>query len=602
MQKGKIYEDLSPLERRSGVFFILVKILIVFLVIYFWKIQIIDHRKYLKRSEANILREVTIPSPRGLIKDRSGNTILADNDASFKVSIIRENCRNFDLSCMRIARLLGLSEEVLKERIARYSSLPYFKPIVVKDNLSIEEVSMIESRKREFPELILQSEPKRIYPFASFAAHTLGYLGEISEEELRSNIYRERRPGELVGKRGIERVYDDMLRGREGQLIEIVDSRGKVRGEARRRKPVQGYSLKLTLDFDLQKKAEELLRGKEGAAVVLDPRNGEVLALASYPTFDLNKFIERFPPQEWQQIKDDPDFPLENRAIRGLYAPGSVFKPVIAIAALDSGLISERTAFTCRGKVYFYGQPFSCWREEGHGVIKLEKAIQHSCNIYFYHLGKMLGIREIARYAGMLGFGEKTGIDLPGEKSGLVPRPEWKLKTKNIPWFPGETISVSIGQGPILVTPLQVAVYTATIANRGRKIVPHLLYSYTEPKSGKETMLFSSREGEKVGIESSVFDKVISGMWRAVNREGTARATMIRGFDVCGKTGSVQLKSSKNTESEVEVKTHSWFTGFAPAKNPQVVVTLIVEYGGMGGETAAPMARELFRLYRKKYD
>jgi penicillin-binding protein 2 len=605
MENRKIYEDLSLIRKRSQRIFLLVEILLVSLVIYFWKIQILDHDKYWHQSESNRIQEVILPAPRGLITDREGH-ILADNIASFKASLIRENCKNFDLFSRRISRLLNIEENVLRERIEKYKSLPQFKPIVFKDNLTLEEVSLIEARKLEFPELVLQTEPKRFYPFGSFAAHTIGYLQELSEEEIKSEVHKERKLGDLVGKTGLEKIYDNLLRGEDGHYIEIVDSLGRHRGISARKDPVQGHTLKLTIDSELQKKAEGLLEGKEGAAVVLDAQNGEVLALASYPTFDPNRFINRFTPEEWLDLVNNPEFPLENRAIRGLYAPGSLFKLTLALGSLDLNLITQNTSFFCRGSIRIYGQNFSCWRDQGHGWTNLFNGIRNSCNIYFYNLGKRLGIDEIARYATMLGYGTRTGIDLPGEKEGLVPTPEWKEKVKGISWFPGETISVSIGQGPLLVTPLQVAVHTALIANKGIKVIPHLLKSYQESNTKEEKEVISTPRNATAGIESSAYEKVIKGMWGAVNNEGTARLAKIQGFDVCAKTGSTQvvssLKAKEESNQENKIKTHSWFTGFAPKINPKVVVTVIVEFGGMGGESAAPLARQLFELYRRKHD
>jgi len=583
----------------------LVEILLVSLAIYFWKIQIVDHDKYWQQSEANRIREVILHAPRGLITDRDGR-ILADNIASFSASLIRENCKNFDLFSRRISHLLNIEEDVLKKRIEKYESLPQFKPIVFKDNLTLEEVSLIEARKLEFPELVLQAEPKRFYPYGFFAAHTIGYLQELSEEEIKSDRYKERKFGDLVGKTGLEKIYDNLLSGDDGRYIEIVDSLGRHRGVADRKDPVQGYTLKLTLDSELQEKAEELLEGKEGAAIALDAQNGEVLALASYPTFDPNKFINRFTPEEWLDLVNHPEFPLENRAIRGLYAPGSVFKLTLALGALDSNLITQNTGFFCRGSIRIYNQAFSCWRDQGHGWTNLTNGIRNSCNIYFYNLGKRLGIDEIARYATLLGYGSRTGIDLPGEKEGLVPTPEWKEKVKGIPWFPGETISVSIGQGPLLVTPLQVAVHTALIANRGVKVTPHILKSYQDPNTKEEKEVRSPPRNVTTVTESSAYEKVIKGMWGAVNNEGTARLAKIQGFDVCAKTGSTQvsssLKAGEESNPEEKIKTHSWFTGFAPKDKPKVVVTVIVEFGGMGGKSAAPLAQKLFELYRRKYD
>lgn len=601
MKNNKVYEDLILVVGRSKKIFIFIQVLTVFLLLNFWKIQVLDHKKYWEKSEANRMREVVLPSQRGLIKDR-GETILADNKASFKVSIIRENCEDYDKSCRKISRLLKIEEDVLKERIKRYESFPVFKPIVIKENLSFEEVAVIEARKLEFPELFLQAEPKRFYPFGNLAAHALGYIQELSGEEVKNGLYQQRRLGDLIGKTGVEKVYEATLVGTDGEALEIVDSMGRSKGEIAKREPEKGQNIILTLDYALQEKAEELLEGREGAVVMMDPQTGEIIALASYPTFDPNKFINRFTSKEWLDLVNSPEFPLENRAIRGQYAPGSIFKLVIDLGALELGLVDEETTFTCKGKIEIYNEPFTCWVEKGHGEMNLIQAIRNSCNIYHYQVGKKMGIDEISRYAKMLGFGAKTGIDLPGEKTGLVPDPQWKREVRKERWQPGETISVSIGQGPLLVTPLQVALYTSIIANRGRKVTPHLLNS--QSLTGKRVL----SERDAVEIEPSTFETIIRGMWEVVNNGGTGWAANVKGFDICGKTGSTQLISTEKDEKmkkkeKAEVtKTHSWFTGFAPRDNPKIVVTVIIEYGGMGGATAAPLARKLFDFYREKYD
>lgn len=603
MENNEVYEDLILVLRRSKKIFIFIQVLTVFLLLNFWKIQVLDHKKYWEKSEANRMREIVLPSQRGLIKDR-GETILADNKASFKVSIIRENCEDYDKSCRKISRLLKIEEDVLKERIKRYESFPVFKPIVIKENLSFEEVAVIEARKLEFPELFLQAEPKRFYPFGNLAAHALGYIQELSGEEIKNGLYQQRRLGDLIGKTGVEKVYESTLVGTDGEALEIVDSMGRSKGEIAKREPEKGQNIILTLDYALQEKAEELLEGREGAVVMMDPQTGEILALASYPTFDPNKFIDRFTPEEWLDLINSSEFPLENRAIRGQYAPGSIFKLVIDLGALELGIVDEETTFTCKGEIEIYNEPFTCWVEKGHGEMNLIQGIRNSCNIYHYQVGKKMGIDEISRYAKMLGFGAKTGIDLPGEKTGLVPDPQWKREVRKERWQPGETISVSIGQGPLMVTPLQVALYTSIIANRGRKVTPHLLNS--QSLAGKR--VFSEKDA--VDIELSTFETVIQGMWEVVNKGGTGWAANVKGFDICGKTGSTQListekdkeKKVEEEEEEEETKTHSWFTGFAPRDNPKIVVTVIIEYGGMGGATAAPLARKLFNSYRRKYD
>ncbi|MBN2207272.1 MAG: penicillin-binding protein 2 [Candidatus Aminicenantes bacterium] len=596
----QIYEDLSVLRRRSRAAFLVVKVAFVGVLLLYWKIQVLDHAKYWSLAEANRTREVALSAPRGLILDRSG-VKLADNTASFTASIVREAAPDLEVSIGRVGLLLGLAEDTLRARIARFASLPRFKPIPVKDNLTMEEVSRIEARRDEFPELLITAEPKRLYPHGSLAAHVLGYLQELTPDELRSERFKERQAGDLVGRSGIEREYESRLVGTKGRSREIVDSLGRVRGEAERVDAKQGTNITLSLDIETQKAAEALLSGKEGAIVVLDPRSGEVLALASYPTFDPNKFINRFTVEEWMSVVRSVDYPLENRAIRGQYSPGSIFKPAMAIGALESGLIDEDSRTTCRGKIEIYGHPFNCWLESGHGSLDLFDALRYSCNVYFYALGRQMGIEEIARTAEALGLGRKTGIDLPGEKEGLVPHPDWKRKTHDAAWYAGETISVAIGQGPLLVTPLQVAAYTALIANRGEPVTPRLALSLTVGPARLEETVLKGRD--RVAVKPSSFEKVIEGMFRSVNAEGTGRAARVAGFDVCGKTGSTQLISAERAEKlKTTVKTHSWFTGFAPRRAPRVVVTVLVEYGGMGGAAAAPLARPLFDLYRSRRD
>jgi penicillin-binding protein 2 len=407
----------------------------------------------------------------------------------------------------------------------------------------------------------------------------------------------------MVGKTGVEREYDDILKGEDGKIIEVVDSLGRVRSEKARQNPVQGGDVVLTLDRRLQAMAEEALEGREGVVVALDPQSGDILALASFPTFDPNRFITRFTPTEWLQLTNDPLSPLENRAIRGLYAPGSIFKLVMSLGGLGFGYVTPDTSVTCSGSTVIYGAVRHCWFAPGHGPMNLADAIKNSCNIYFYTLGRRMGIDMIAMAAGRLGLGEKTGVDLAGEKEGLVPSSEWKMRSLKTPWYPGETISVAIGQGQLQVTPLQIAALTAIIAERGQRKRPHLFLRAPAGRKGISPDDLVAGAATEPPFKPSAFESVVTGMWRSVNDGGTGKGAFVEGLDVCGKTGSTQVVSRESAErlsrAGREIKTHSWFSGFAPRDNPRIVVTVLVEYGGGGGATAAPVAGRIFELFKE---
>lgn len=587
MNDNRIYDDLSPLAKRARAIFTGVAAIFLVLAFSYWKIQILDHRKFWAMSEANRTREIVIPAPRAALTDRSGQIILANNVASFKASIIRENTSDFNASCVRVGGLLGLGPDIVRERVEKYKTEPLFKPLVVKDNLTFDEVARIEARKLDLPELVIETEPKRSYPFGTLGAHVLGYMQELTADELRGE-FKDRRLGDRVGRTGVESAFERRIAGADGKLVEIVDSLGRKRDELERIDPVQPPKVILTLDFDLQAKAEELLAGREGAIVALDPKTGGILALASSPTYDPNKFVNRFTTEEWTALVNNPDNPMLNRAIQGLYSPGSMFKLVMAAAGLDTGTIVPQTTVFCSGSTVIYGRQFRCWFEAGHGTVDLSNAIRQSCNIYFYNIGRRLGVDTIARYAADLGLGRKTGIDIPGEREGLVPTTEWKKRVMKEDWYPGETISIAIGQGALQVTPIQVAAMTAAIANRGTSVRPHLAMD-------------DDTQAGIIRVPSSVLNEIIEGMWRSANDGGTGAAARVEGFDVCSKTGTVQTISRETAERlGLKPKTHAWFTGFAPRKDPRIVVTVLVEFGGSGGATAGPAAGELFKIFKSK--
>ncbi|MGZ5467733.1 MAG: penicillin-binding protein 2 [Candidatus Aminicenantales bacterium] len=601
MPENRIYEDLSLVQRRANTVFWIVAAMIFLALSYYWKVQILEHKKYQGLAEANRTRMRVLPAPRGLIRDRKGG-ILADNRASFKVSLVRENVKDEASSHAAIRRLLGIDEPTLRGRIDLHKNLQPFEPIIIADGLGPDDVAPIESRRLELPELIVESEPQRFYPGGGMAAHVLGYLQEQTPEEVLARPNRKVRPGEMVGKTGVEREYNDVLRGDDGKVYEVVDSLGRVHGTTpATQNPIQGGDIFLTIDRDLQAEAERSLEGREGVVVALDPGTGRVLALASSPTYDPNRFITRFTPKEWIALMSDPDSPLENRAIRGLYAPGSIFKLVMSMGGLSSGMITESTTVYCSGSIQIYGATRHCWFAPGHGAMDLSDAIKNSCNIYFYTLGRRMGIDTIAQAASLLGLGRKTGVDLVGEKEGLVPSEGWKRKTLKTPWYPGETISVAIGQGQLQVTPMQIAAMTAMIAERGKRFRPHLIGGALEPPAVAEELPAS---GTMPRFTPAEYEGVIAGMWRSVNEGGTGQGAKVADFDACGKTGSTQTMSRESAErlkrAGREIKTHSWFSGFAPRVNPKIVVTVLVEFGGGGGATAAPVASRLFDLYKKE--
>jgi penicillin-binding protein 2 len=591
MPLDKIYEDLSLVQRRARTVFWIVAGLMVLALGYYWKVQILEHKKYESMAEANRTRLRVLAAPRGLILARGGE-ILADNKAAFKVSLIRENVKDEAASTAAISRLLGIDEQTLRDRVALHKDFQLFEPIVIADGLEPEDIAPIESRRLELPELTVETEPQRTYPRRGLAAHVLGYLQELTTDEIRARPDRKTRPGEMVGKTGVEREYDDLLRGQDGQAVEEVDSLGRIQKSDARTHPVKGHDLTLTIDVAIQEEAERALADREGVVVVLDAESGGILALASSPTYDPNRFITRFTPQEWKDLIDDPNSPLENRAIRGLYAPGSIFKLVMALGGLGLGFITPETTVYCSGSTQIYGAVRHCWFAPGHGAMDLANAIKNSCNIYFYSLGRRMDIDQIAEAAGRLGLGRKTGVDLVGEKDGLVPSKAWKQAAMKQPWYPGETISVAIGQGQLQVTPLQIAAMTARIAKRGKSVRPHLVEPDPAPLASAGS------------FEASAFESVIAGMWRSVNDGGTGAGARVADFDVCGKTGSTQTMSRENAERLAragrEIKTHSWFSGFAPRVGPKIVVTVLGEFGGGGGATAAPVAGRIFDLFRQR--
>ena len=593
-----IFQDNRELVQRLNwlrIFFVLV---FVCLFAQLWSLTVLDFDYYQNLAERNRVRILPQIAPRGIIHDREGR-VLVDNVYGFNLLLFRDEMSDLDATLQFLMDGLDMTEEVLRERLKAAGSYSIFQPVVLKENLSMEETAYLLARQSEHPEVEILTQLRRIYRYGSLAAHVAGYVGEVSPAQLQEPDFRESRAGDIVGQFGVERIYNQTLTGRDGRRRVQVDSRGRILHDLEQIDPIRGEDLTLTLDLDLQATAENLLGEDAGAVIAFDARSGEILVMASGPTFDPNRFAIRISENEWDQLLENPDHPLQNRTVQNTFSPGSTFKIILALAGLELGIIDAETTVTCNGSVDLYGHRFHCWKEGGHGEVTLREAIQHSCNTYFYLLGQKLGLQEIARFARQLGLGVPVGIDLLGEASGLVPSEEWKRQVRGEPWYPGETISLAIGQGPILVTPIQLARAIGIIAT-GRSPRLHLLKG-------------ESQQGSTAGLEliSPVFapenlQTIRDAMWSVVNEGGTGRGARLANYQVAGKTGTAQTISlatrEELSESELEkLEDNAWFVGFAPRDNPEIIVAVIVQRGGSGGSAAAPLAREIFRLYHAKY-
>ena len=562
----------------------------LFLVAGFWNLQVQNSEGYSEAAERNRIKSLPLLAPRGKILDRDGRVIV-DNHSTFSLILSRENLKPGHLHA--IADGLHLNYDDLVARLRRFRNRPAYEPIIIKEELTAGELAFVESHRdpETFPEMELIHAQRRLYPKEGLAAHVVGYVGEVSENELNTAEFVKYEQGDVVGKQGIERQYNDILMGVDGQRQVVVDNRGKERNLIGMKDAVPGKNLKLTIDLDLQAVAELAMDGRRGAVVALDPRTGEVLAMVSRPAYDPNRFAGRIRTADWQEILKNPDKPMLDRVIQAQLAPGSTFKPLMALAALETGTVDENFTVRCGGGASFYGRYFRCHLKGGHGTVNLHKAIMQSCDVYFYTVGNKMGIDNIAKYAEMAGLGQRTGIDLPHESEGVVPSTKWKVRNFRQKWYAGETISVSIGQGALTVSPLQLARAIGGIAMGGVWQRPHLIMDPTRGDSGSR--------GE-VNLDNIV--KVINGMYAVVNEGGTGMRARIQGLDVCGKTGTAQLASNellKGSAAGRAMKDNAWFVGFAPRQSPEIVVVALFE-GGEHGNLAAPIVADVIKSYFDK--
>ena len=606
MSTNLMPDDRRSLTLRLGVVQYLVAVTFAALAVAFWVFQIGQHEKFLEMAENNRLRKLPLPAPRGVLLDRHGK-VLVENKSTFNIALVREQTKNLSEVLRVVATVTGADLGEIQEIVNRRRREPSFRPIVLIENASHAQVAAVSARRLELPGIFYQEVPSRKYPEQAIGAHLFGYVGEVTEPQLQRADLKDIEPGTIIGQAGVELSYNRQLMGVDGAKAVIVNSVGReIRHlESESKDPVIGRPMQLTIDADVQKATEDgfAATGFDGAAVVLDPRNGEVLSFTSRPSFDPNSFTAGIDRSEWTKLINDPLKPLQNRALQGTFSPGSTFKMAVGLAGLEEGVVGADFRVYCRGGQTFYGRYFRCHKEAGHGSVDLRQAIEQSCDVFFYTVGNMLGVDRIHKWATLLGLGVKSGIDLPNELSGLVPSTEWKAKnTREKKWYAGETISVSIGQGQVSVTPVSLAVYTATLANGGTRVTPHLVKAIDTGQGLKPVP--PPPPQSKIEMTPEMLHAVRDGMWMVVNGgSGTARRAKIPGKDVCGKTGTAQVISLAGRlaarNSTRNLRDHGWFTFFAPRDNPEIAGVVFLEHG-IHSANAASVAKHIMETYFAK--
>jgi len=595
------HEDFKNLQRRLLYLRLGLLLGLLFLSARLWYLQVVKGAYYLALSEQNRIRTVDLKPTRGLIFDRQG-ILLANNVPSFNLYLTVEDIRDRDGLAIALEDLLGLPRAETHKRLILQSKS--YLPILVKAGLTLREAALIEGRRLDLPGLRVQAEAQRNYPQGVLGGHLLGYVGEVSSEQQGEPAFAGLSQGSLVGKAGVEKTYDRVIRGLAGDKTIEVDARGNERKTVAVTEQTPGDDVYLSLDLRLQQMAESLLGQESGAVVVLDVTNGDVLALASRPAFDPNTLSRGLTPATWEQIVADPRHPLTNRALQGQYPPGSTFKIVVASAALESGKWSSETKIHCTGAFPSGNHVFKDWKKGGHGVMDMHQAIVHSCDVYFYNIGRRLGIDAIADTARAFRLGQPTGIDLPSERVGIVPSTEWKQRVRKEPWYPGETISVAIGQGAVTVTPLQMAVATAAVANGGMVYKPRLVRAVHERATSRLREVLPQDLGT-VPLQGRTFT-LLQDALRGVVTHGTGGRARSAIVEIAGKTGTAQTVGAGATQNREGVakkfRDHAWFVAYAPADDPKIALAVIVENSGHGGTVAAPIAKALIEEYLKDTD
>ncbi len=591
-------------QRINGVIICALFAFVVLLIRLIY-LQVVTGDEYRRLSLNNSIRLQNIDPPRGRLYDRYNN-LLVDNRPSFDVHITLKDARPLNQTLEKLSLFLQTPAEKLLSTIKQAQGASAYKPMLLKQDVGRDTLAAIEVNKYDLPGISVNVNLRRQYIYERNAAHLIGYLSEISPDELKSGSFAGYRSGDLIGKFGAEKVYEHFLRGKRGGRQVEVNANGLVVRILKTVEAEAGQNVYLTIDQKLQHRTEELLEGVAGAAVAIEPETGQILALASSPSFDQNFFVGGITHEQWYSLISNPFKPMSNRAIQGEYPPGSTYKIVTALAGLEEGVINEQTTFYCPGYYRFGSRVYRCWKKEGHGKVDIIKAVEESCDVFFYQVGQRLGVDRLAWYAKGFGLGSPTGIVLDHESHGLIPTAAWKEKRIGIPWQDGETLSVAIGQGFDLATPIQMAVLAAALANGGKRYQPIILDSIQSP-DGQILLKNEPKLIGKLPVSPSNLDIVRRGLWKVVNGEnGTARGSRIVDIEMSGKTGTSQVISRKEDETlteentPVHLRSHAWFVAYAPSDYPRIAVAVVVEHGEHGSGTAAPIAREMIKTYLRK--
>lgn len=567
---------------KTGLY--IIAVLFFVLALRLWQLQVVERDELRALSEGNRLRKEKVLAPRGIIYDRNGKA-LVKNSSYFSVALLPDMKEGVDIGL--ISEFLDVPVDELDARIkAANSELDLIK---LKEGLSFKETARVEARLSDFPYLTIDVDVSRYYPYGSSMAHLVGYIGRLTASQTALKEFRDVPRKAFAGQYGAEKLFDNTLRGTPGERIIEVDATGRELRVLGYRAPARGGDVTLSIDLTLQRTAEEAFGDKTGALVAIRPVTGEVLALVSRPSFDPNLFSRGISLDKWKKLAGDMSFPMLNRALQSQYPPGSTFKIVTALAALESGAVTPDTKFTCTGVLKLGRYSYGCWKEGGHGVISLHRALVESCDIYFYNAGRRTGIDRIAKYARALGLESKSGLGLVDEKQGLMPDREWKKRTKKKPWYPGDTFIASIGQGFVLVTPFQMARLMAAVANEGRLVSSSILKTDAPAETGESEFRYFTLKAVK------------DALWGVVNEpHGTARGSKSEITDISGKTGTAQVVSKKKHVKGGALDDHAWFVAYAPSEEPEIALSVIVEHGGHGGSVAAPIAKKAIEAYLKK--